>query len=123
METVMIKIQGVEVQASTHGHNVSSSLFVSSKEMARVARELVKKMGLKKVSVRKSSSGSLYVTLPAGTSLDTKAQVKKTLECLEGETFDGMTDMASPLDRTTDDQRRCYFGSKYVFVDIKEERG
>lgn len=119
MISTTVKIQGIEVMATQHSSDANSSIFVSSKEMAKVARAMVKAMGIKKASVRKSTTGSLYVTLPQGTSQELRSEVRNNLRCLEGESFDGMIDLASTIDRTTDDNRRCYFGSKYVFVEIK----
>lgn len=110
---ITVKVNGYEVPAHQNG----SSLIVNAKDLTKVARKVLKEMNLK-AKCTTESTGSINVELPFGTSKEVRDLVDQKLSFLEGESFDGMQDLAENIERKSDDGQRILFMSSYVFVKI-----
>jgi acylphosphatase len=104
-----ITINNFEMAASLMGFS-ADSYYVTATEAAKVARKILKSLGIKG-SVRKRSSGTIDITVE-------KSHVEivnKATAWLEGVSFDGMTDYEG-IKTLSYNGKKVYLGSRYIFV-------
>jgi hypothetical protein len=92
--------------------------FVRAKDVCAVVRKIVKKK-FKQAKCRLSAANSIQIHLPYGTAKEEAGKLRDELRWAAGCTFDGMQDLEESITRKTDCGLRCYFHSRYLFVDIE----
>lgn len=110
-----ITYKGFKLNADVWTGQNYYTYYVRSAAISKAIKQELKSLGIK-ASVRKSTTGSIEITLEKQASDSIVDQVKALTQKWEGSTFDGMVDLEESIEHQADDGNRMLFGSKYIFT-------